>query len=248
MEKVIDLNTEKKCSIIKLMCEKHPAGPLEIPDPAIFCDPKGYEKCFSLCQYTMTLILKEIHKYLQEEKAEPTCKKIRLSDPEIPSSLKRFSAKLLTDFWPNESTQIFSQPPTFDLIPGNPHRPTREAPQEPMPDVDDKANFPQMKYHKIVILSIEHSDISHITLTVIYDTYISFPYSSLDFPFQSELCDIQDCVNYPDNCAKHDECENPELTQVINIKLQHTEEIKYISSRMYRLSPPQTPNQDLFEA
>ena len=25
---------------MKLMCDNHPAGPLEIPDPALFCDPK----------------------------------------------------------------------------------------------------------------------------------------------------------------------------------------------------------------
>ena len=41
LRKVTQLHTERlRLVTIKLMCDSHPAGPVEIPDPALFYDPK----------------------------------------------------------------------------------------------------------------------------------------------------------------------------------------------------------------
>ena len=41
LRKVTGLHTERLRLVrIKLMCDNHPAGPVEIPDPALFYDPK----------------------------------------------------------------------------------------------------------------------------------------------------------------------------------------------------------------
>ena len=41
LRKVTQLHTERlRLVTIKLMCDNHPAGPVEIPDPALFYDPK----------------------------------------------------------------------------------------------------------------------------------------------------------------------------------------------------------------
>ena len=41
LRKVSQLHTERlRLVTIKLMCDNHPAGPVEIPDPALFYDPK----------------------------------------------------------------------------------------------------------------------------------------------------------------------------------------------------------------
>ena len=154
---------------IKLMCDNHPAGPLEIPDPALFCDPKvrevvgmilliafqGYEKCFALCQYTISLIIKEIHKVghcrpdniemksssqiIQEMSPKPPVPQIvHLADPELhlPSlkSLKEQQVDL--PFTSLPEIFIFHQRSELSVF-------ALQPPQPADTDCQDSVNFPQ---------------------------------------------------------------------------------------------------------
>ena len=138
----------------RLMCDKHPAGPLDVPDPANYKDIKvnklmsmlcsndirfgfylfvffqSYEKCFSLCQYTLSLILKELNRLLL------------VVDPAPPKVL--FRPKTFQDFELAAVEAAVLLAPTLPPLHQSilPPSPQLSPPQPPPPDLEDKVNFP----------------------------------------------------------------------------------------------------------
>ena len=60
----------------------HPNGPLDIPDPLHFSDPKGYEKCYWMVYKSMRGLVKFL-KEEEEAEARRRPKVIKLADPTI---------------------------------------------------------------------------------------------------------------------------------------------------------------------
>ena len=225
----------------RLMCEKHPSGPLDIPDPACYSDTQvshhlvtilftifqGYEKCFSLCKYTLSLIIKELRRLLD------------VADPRLPT-LGRTQKELKNSPDPVQPIVLLPQKPLLFsayLPPASP------SPPQPPPSIaEDTVNHPSKVKALEEWSTDEHCDI------FIQRRDREVPKLPLlwraDFPWKSGFADVDDCVNFSKTLTKTFQEEIMTF-----ITLQYHPLYYQIDHPNYQpspsLEPPQPPNTDL---
>ena len=67
---------------IQMLGYYHPKGPMDIPDPLNFSDPKGYDKCYWMLYKSMKNLI-NLLKEEEEAEAKKKPKIVKLADPTV---------------------------------------------------------------------------------------------------------------------------------------------------------------------
>ena len=144
---------------------------------------QSYEKCFSLCQYTISLILRELNKpFVIVDQAPPKI-------PFRPKTFQEFelTTTLLEPIPPPLHPNVL--PPLAQLSP----------PQPPPPDLEDKVNFPTK------VREVEENNVALIVNTLLATAphtpnghfEITLEFLKIDFPWKTDYVEVQDVLNFP---------------------------------------------------
>jgi len=182
---------------IQMLGYYHPNGPIDIPDPLNFSDPKGYDKCYWMIYKSV----KNLVKLLKEEEEIESRRKpkiVKLADPTIftitsPSSWQKNKLKS-----PDIPVATLCEPltPSILLLVPLPGR-VPSPPQEPLPEVTDSINCPDKYPKELIELTYANPNIE-----VIFPPFEDF--EDLDFqtcvditpsPPQPPLIDLEDTIN-----------------------------------------------------
>ena len=121
----------------------HPKGPLDIPDPLNFTDPKGYDKCYWMLYKSIQNLIKLL-KEEEEAEARRKPKIVKLADPTIftitsPSAWQKQKLKSPDISFIEVREPIVPEEIALVTLPDiNP-----SSPQSPPPEVTDDINYPE---------------------------------------------------------------------------------------------------------
>ena len=222
----------------------HPKGPLDIPDPLYFTDPKGYDKCYWMLYKSIKNLIKLL-KEEEEAEARRKPKIIKLADPTVftitsPSAWLKQKLKS-PDISIIEVREPIA-PKNIVLVPLPDIHPS--SPQSPPPEVKDEINYPQ-KCPKELPETIDHN----VTIDLVFPAFEEFE----DLDFQTCVDTVPSPPQPP--AVEVDDVINPKSENPVNKSLNHllppvlifyplsvpNNESEY-QPNLLQLSPPQPPS------
>ena len=229
---------------IQMLGYYHPNGPLDIPDPLHFSDPKGYDKCYWMLYKSVKSLVKLL-KEEEEAEARRKPKIVKLADPTIftitsPSSWQK--NKLKSPDIPGIKVYEPIEPKNIIFVPLP--NPTPSPPQKPPPEITDAVNVPYRSIKQLFDSICDNTDIQ-----VIYPSFEEFE----DLDFLTSV-DITPSAPQPPSIELEDFI-NRQSDNPVNKSLNHLlppvlafykldvpiHKVEY-GADLLQLSPPQPPS------
>ena len=227
----------------------HPKGPMDIPDPLNFSDPKGYDKCYWMLYKSMKNLI-NLLKEEEEAEAKKKPKIVKLADPTV-----------FTITSPSAWQKNKLQPPEVSLItiqmPCEPQKivlvtlpdPHPSQPQEPPPEISDTYNEPQCVSKALVEHNINNEDIFILVPNEnnFEDNFVCRFKDLLPSPPQPPSVEVVDIINFQNEYPVNKILNHllpPVLTFHRPLTLQDDKDNK---KGVLLLSPPQPPENVLLD-
>ena len=195
---------------------------------------QSYEKCFALCQYALSLILRELNR---------VCLLVDEAPPKIQFRPKIFQNLEMVEV----DTRTLLEPPRPPLLPhSTPPPASPDPPQPPPPDLEDKVNLPSK------VRKLEERDVA-LLLNPLHPTSQNnqrthsdlFDFFMRDFPCDTNYVEIEDVVNPTTDMKRH-------LHEIcVSSEIQHSKpwapDERPATKIFPLLQPPQPPELDLHD-